>query len=112
MNRFAKTKKVPSLLRELALPVVLFAVVLLLFAGGLRSVTAAAESEQLKSARQAITRAVVQCYAAEGVYPSDLAYLEQNYGLQVDRRRYIVDYRCFASNIMPDITVLPNNAAA
>ncbi|WP_101908908.1 hypothetical protein [Marasmitruncus massiliensis] len=112
MNRFAKTKKPHSLLRELALPVVLFVGVLLLFAGGLRSVTAATESEQLKSARQAVTRAVIQCYAVEGVYPPDLAYLEQNYGLQVDRQRYIIDYRCFASNIMPDITVLPNNAAA
>lgn len=112
MNRFAKTKKAHFLLRELALPVVLFAVILILFAGGLRSVTATTESEQLKSARQAVTRATIQCYAVEGVYPPDLAYLEQNYGLLVDRQRYIIDYRCFASNIMPDITVLPNHTAA
>lgn len=112
MNRFAKTKKQYTLLRELALPMLVFAAVLLLFVGGLRSVTAATESEQLKSARQAVTRAAIQCYAVEGVYPPDLAYLEQNYGLRVDRQRYIVDYRCFASNIMPDITVLPNHATA
>lgn len=112
MNRFAKTKKEHPLLKQFALPVLLFAAILLLFFGGLRSVSSATESEQLASIRQAVTRAAIQCYSIEGIYPPDLAYLEQNYGLQIDKQRYIVDYRCFASNIMPDITVLLNNAQA
>ena len=54
----------------------------------------------------AIRRAAVACYAAEGVYPPDLDYLEQHYGIQVDETRYMVSYDIFASNLMPDITVL------
>ena len=46
------------------------------------------------------------CYAAEGVYPPTLDYLEQHYGIQVDETRYMVSYDIFASNLMPEITVL------
>lgn len=55
---------------------------------------------------QSLRRAAVACYAAEGAYPADLAYLEQHYGVQIDTGRYTVYYDIFAGNIMPDITVL------
>ena len=55
----------------------------------------------------ALFAAAVQCYAVEGIYPPDLGYMREHYGLQVDEERYLVDYRCFASNLTPDITVLP-----
>ena len=45
-------------------------------------------------------------YAAEGVYPPDLAYLEEHYGVQIDEERFTVSYVVFGSNLMPDITVL------
>ena len=32
--------------------------------------------------------------------------MEEKYGLQIDKDRYYVDYNIFASNIMPDFTVL------
>ena len=51
-------------------------------------------------------RAAVACYAAEGIYPPTLEYLEEHYGVQVDRERYTVVYDVFASNLMPDVTVL------
>ena len=54
----------------------------------------------------AIRRSAVACYAAEGVYPPDVAYLEAHYGVRVDWDHYTVDYQVFASNLMPDITVL------
>jgi hypothetical protein len=57
---------------------------------------------------EAVRRGAVACYAAEGMYPPDLAYLETHYGLQVDRERYTVIYEVFASNLMPDVTVLHN----
>ena len=47
------------------------------------------------------------CFALEGAYPRDLSDLEERYGVSVDRERYFVDYRYVASNLMPDITVLP-----
>ena len=39
-------------------------------------------------------------------YPPDLAYLVDNYGVQVDTQRFTVVYQLHASNLMPDITVL------
>lgn len=42
-----------------------------------------------------------------GGLPRDLSDLEERYGVSVDRERYFVDYRYVASNLMPDITVLP-----
>ena len=55
---------------------------------------------------EAVRRSAVACYAAEGAYPPDVEYLEEHYGLQVDRERYAVKYEVIASNLMPDITVL------
>jgi len=55
--------------------------------------------------RDAIRRASVQCYAIEGRYPPSVEYLEENYGIKIDRDRYSVFYSGFASNFMPDITV-------
>ncbi len=53
----------------------------------------------------ALRRAAVACYAAEGIYPADPVYLER-YGVQIDDTHYIVHYEVFADNLMPDITVL------
>jgi hypothetical protein len=54
----------------------------------------------------ALRRASVACYAAEGVYPPDLDYLTEHYGVQIDENRYNVFYSIFAENMMPDITVV------
>ncbi len=53
----------------------------------------------------ALRRSAVACYAAEGVYPPTLEYLTEHYGVQIEDE-YIVFYEIFASNLMPDITVL------
>ena len=55
---------------------------------------------------QAVRRSAVACYAAEGIYPPSLEYLEEHYGLQLNRDRYTVYYDVFAENLMPEITVL------
>lgn len=56
--------------------------------------------------RQAVVDAAVQCYAVEGKYPESLDVLEQEYGVQINHARFIVTYDVFASNQLPDITVL------
>lgn len=73
---------------------------------GASNVQKSSDEEQLSMLREAVTRAAVHCYAVQGAYPADISELEQNYGLVYDHDKYIVDYNCFASNIMPDITVL------
>ena len=55
---------------------------------------------------EAVRRAAVTCYALEGAYPSEVSYLCRHYGLTYDQTKYTVHYEIFASNMMPDITVL------
>ena len=54
----------------------------------------------------ALRRAAVACYAAEGVYPPSLDYIREHYGVETESEDYIVFYEVFAENLMPDITVL------
>lgn len=54
----------------------------------------------------ALRRTAVACYAAEGVYPPNVEYMESYYGLRVDKDHYTVFYEVFAENLMPDITVI------
>lgn len=87
----------------------LFAVaVLLCFATALDSLDAGRDQEELRQLEQALRRSCVACYAAEGIYPPDLDYLKEHYGLQVDETRYTVRYSAIAENLMPDITILEN----
>ena len=53
-----------------------------------------------------VRRTAVACYAAEGFYPPSVDYMETNWGLQYEKDRYVVRYEVFASNLMPEITVL------
>ena len=90
-----------ALRRGLPLALLLALVPLALLLGG------RAGREGLELAEQSIRRAAVQCYALEGFFPAGVDYLEEYYGVSVDEGRYFVDYRYIASNLMPDITVLP-----
>lgn len=109
MNRFTKTKKDKTLLKGIFLPVFIFLATLLIFVYGLNSVTKNTKKEQFEATKKAVTRAVVHCYAIEGSYPPNIKYLEDSYGLCINHDKYIVDYNCFASNLMPEITVLRVN---
>ena len=63
----------------------------------------AAGRQQLETA---LRRTAVTCYASEGFYPPDVAYMQEHYGLQFDEESYVIRYERTASNWMPDITVL------
>ena len=56
--------------------------------------------------QDAISRAVVSCYAIEGRYPANMDYLVENYGIRVDTERYAVSYEVFADNIRPQVRVI------
>ena len=68
------------------------------------------EKDRLAEDRQLLTdtlhRTAAACYTSEGFYPPDVAYMRQHYGLTYDEDRFTVEYDRFASNLMPDITVL------
>lgn len=102
-----RKRKTPwgALLRGMLLPAVCV-VVLVGFSTALDSLNSGHEAEDLKQLEEALRRGCVACYASEGVYPQDLDYLKEHYGVQVDESRYDVHYDVFAENLMPDITVL------
>ena len=99
------TRTLLSVLRGLLLPAAALAV-LVCFTTALSNLDRGREAEDRRQLEEALRRACAACYAAEGIYPPDVAYLEEHYGLQVDGERYAVSYDIFAENLMPDITVL------
>ena len=102
MRRFF-TWALPVFLLLICVPLVLF-----LLAGTLG---ARADQEALALAEESVRRAAVRCYALEGAYPQDLSHLEERYGVSVDADRFRVDYIYIASNLMPDITIVPLSGA-
>lgn len=82
-----------------------FLAILIIFIYSLGMLSQQADVEGGITLEKAIKRASVQCYSIEGRYPSSVKYLEEHYGLQIDKEKYGVFYEGFASNIMPEITV-------
>lgn len=65
------------------------------------------QEKEFQLLKDVITEASIECYAVEGMYPPSVEYLEENYGVQIDRTKYNVFYAGFASNVQPDITIVP-----
>lgn len=83
--------------------------VLLWFFTALGNLNRGSGEEGRQQLEAALRRSAVACYAAEGIYPPTLDYLTEHYGVQIEDK-YIVFYEIFASNLMPDITVLEKGA--
>ena len=94
-----------SLLRGLLFPLAALAAVLCFFTA-LNNLQDGHSDEGRLQLENALRRSAVACYAAEGIYPPSLSYLQEHYGVQIDTGRYAVFYDVFAENIMPDITVV------
>lgn len=73
---------------------------------GVREASEASDREGLRMAELAIRKAAVSCYALEGAYPATYEDLKASSGIAVDEEKYAVFYEIFASNIMPEITVV------
>ncbi|MBE5906624.1 MAG: hypothetical protein E7277_07515 [Lachnospiraceae bacterium] len=102
--------KIGNFMRIACMPLLMVAAITFLL-GALGNVESGEEEEKQKQVEDTIKKAVVNCYATEGVYPATLSYVEKYYGLQIDHGHYDVFYDIFADNIMPEITVVPKKAA-
>ena len=91
--------------RTLLVPVAA-AGILLCFFWALSNLTRDKAEEDRLQLEKSLKKAAVACYASEGMYPPDPEYLETHYGVRINHSRYVVVYDIFASNLMPDITVL------
>ena len=98
-------KRLRRILSILLAPVGFLAAVLWLVTA-VSDLASGQDEEAMQQLEESLRRSAVACYAAEGVYPPDLAYLEEHYGVQINEKHFAVYYDAFASNMMPDITVL------
>ena len=101
-----KENRLLSFLAEYGISFVLFGAVAAFCVYGLQSADQKQQEEALRIAEESILRGTISCYALEGVYPPDYEYLKENYGIRVDEEKYTVFYSIFASNMMPDVTVV------
>ena len=88
--------------------------VLFMIVFGIHNFSNRVDERQAAYLEQCVTRSAIQCYVIEGRFPSTeegVAYLVDNYGLQIDRKRYVVYYESIADNILPQIRVIviPDN---
>ena len=101
-----KRKSAARRILGVLLPILAAALIGWLFFTGLSDLDRGQSEQGVQQLEEALRRAAVSCYAAEGCYPTDVQYLRDNYGVQVDDKRYMVHYRVFAENLMPDISVM------
>lgn len=90
---------------DMIIPILLFIAVMSITIKGVFYLDYMNDMQNVDLVRQSVKRAAVECYAIEGAYPSDVEYLEENYGIVIDHDKYYVEMDGFASNIMPDIEV-------
>ena len=101
-------KMLKSSLSRLWFPALVIAI-LVSFLSAVSNLQTGNREEGREQLEQAIRRCAVACYAAEGIYPPNIDYMKEHYGIQIDEEQYLVIYDIFAENLMPDITVLERN---
>ena len=99
-------KKKTGISRSLLAALALFAVMILGSICFFRAVDRRSFEAETESVEKDVHSALRLCYAVEGFYPDDLDYLCTHYGLTWDDELYIIVYDAFASNIMPDVSVI------
>lgn len=67
-------------------------------------------ADSISSITETVQKMALQCYVIEGAYPESLEYLEENYGLTVNKEDFLIVYTPYAENLPPDIKVLDRNA--
>lgn len=108
-NRFTKPGFKKRITESVNMSVLLFVAIILLFIMGISFIAGTSGKGQKDILTEAINKDVVHCYAIEGYYPPNLAYIEDHYGLTYDRSKYTIDYQSIGNNIYPDVTVLEKN---
>ena len=61
--------------------------------------------QRVEDVKRIIEKALVQCYALEGAYPTNLTYVEK-YGVIFDNTHYRYFYEWTGGNLMPFVAVI------
>ena len=82
-----------SYLKRINAKAVLFVLLTVLVVGGflvaLQNLDSGHRKEGKEQLEAAIRRSAVACYAAEGIYPPDIDYLVEHYGIQIDEENHM-----------------------
>ena len=73
---------------------------------GAASTSEADIADREDAIRQTVQERALQCYVIENAYPESLSYLEENYGLTVNKEDYLIVYDLFAENQPPQVKVI------
>lgn len=84
----------------------LFALIVIWLLISVGNAEAASEKNRAEALRKSVMNGASLCYSIEGEYPKELAYLEENYGVNVSSDIYIVHYEYFGANVSPTVTVI------
>lgn len=104
-QRFSMTQKNTGR-KNLIVTLVIFCIVIACFLSFWSNMVQRTKDEEITTLENALTRSISHCYAIEGVYPTSLQYLKDNYGLIYDEESFFVDYQPTGANIMPDFTII------
>ena len=85
--------------------ILIFVALIVAFVFLINNITGKGNGRELDIVRDAVKNAALTCYAVEGMYPDDLAYLREHYHLSYNEEKYHVFYEPLASNLMPSIKV-------
>jgi len=99
-------KNVWDILKGALLPILFTLTVVVLIAYGISNTAESTRQEGTRILEESIRRAVITAYALEGRYPATIEHIENNFGVFIDRDRFIVHYTVFGSNIMPNVVVI------
>jgi hypothetical protein len=90
---------------KIILPAIVI-VITLFFLSAVSNIQKGADGEGKVQLERSLKKAIVACYSIEGAYPASIEYLIDNYNIVYNEDKYVIKYDYFASNLIPDITVL------
>ena len=88
------------------LSVSLFAAIMIWLIISVNNAAESADKSRSDAVYTTIMNSASLCYSIEGEYPPDIGYLEENYGVKIDRDKYVVHYEYFGANIRPTVTII------
>ncbi len=109
MNRFNRPGLRKRIQESMNFSVLFFLIVIIAFLFGISYISSTSSRDQKDILTDAVSKDIIHCYAIEGYYPPNLAYIEEHYGLTYDKSKYMVDYVPVGDNIMPSVTIVEIN---
>ena len=96
--------------RMTVISVLLFGLIMVWLVISVGNAEESADRSRSDAVYNTIMNSASLCYSIEGEYPPDLEYLESNYGVKINRDKYVVHYEYFGANIRPTVTIMEKGA--